>query len=349
MSSHGPLDIQLLALPESAGSALYGVHDVLKTCGRAWREISGIEPGPDPFHPRIVATGTKPFHCGYGIPVEPGAVIGMDNVPEILVITDFWLSPEDSFGDRYDDVKAWLGHCWDQGTTIYSACSGSVLLAAAGLLDGMPATSHWVYQDLFDAEFPEVAFDPKPALCFSAHNGRLVTAGGAGSWHDLALHIISRHVSPGEAIQTAKFFLMRWHTEGQLPYANRVRYRPHADSAVRRAEQWLTNNLCAEDPVAGVVEAVGVPERSLKRRFAKATGSTIISFVQSLRIEAAKQALETSRRPIEEISSEVGYENTTFFRRLFRRTTGLSPSEYRRLYEPFWNSQEPNEHLRKAS
>src|SRR5690554_880170 len=82
---------------------------------------------------------------------------------------------------------------------IYSACSGSVLLAAAGLLDGREATSHWGYQDLFRKSFPKVRFNPAPNLVIADPTGRIVTAGGTTSWHDLAIHIISRHCSPGEA------------------------------------------------------------------------------------------------------------------------------------------------------
>lgn len=331
-----PIDVQLLALPETAASGLYGMLDVLRVAGTLWRSISGAEPGPALFNPRIVATQLEPFRCGDVAMVEPHLLTERSNVPEVLVITDFWLALDDPIVDRHDALKDWLRHCWENGSTIYSACSGSIILAAAGLLDGRPATSHWAYSDLFRSQFPEVSFDPTSSLCFSDDAGRLVTAGGASAWHDLALHIISRHVSPGEAIATAKFFLMKWHPEGQRPYVNEVRQRPHADGVVRRAENWLTENFRSADPVSGVVAAIGVSDRSLKRRFTRATGVTLIAYAQNLRIEAAKEALEFSRRSVEEIAVEVGYENVAFFRRLFKRFTGLSPIEYRRLYEPFW-------------
>ncbi len=79
----------------------------------------------------------------------------------------------------------------------------------------------------------------------------------------------------------------------------------------------------------------GIAERSLKRRFREATGVTLISYAQNLRIEAAKRALETGGKSVDEIALAVGYGNTTFFRRLFKRCTGLSPAEYRRMVEPF--------------
>jgi len=330
-----PLDIQLLALPESAGSSLYGMLDVLATTGTLWRELAGLDRGPSLIRPRLLSLTRERFTCGHGIPVKPDLAIGDDVRPDILIITDFWLAPDDAMGDRYDELKAWLRECRAGDTTIYSACTGSVLLAAAGLLDGLEVASHWAYEDLFRRNFPAVRFDPAPNICFSDETGRLVTAGGASSWHDLALHIISRHVSPGEALRTAKVYLMKWHSEGQLPYANRVRRLPHADSVVRRAENWLAENYCDADPVAGVVAACGIAERSLKRRFRQATGVTLIAYAQNLRIEAAKRGLETGRKPVDEIAGGVGYENVAFFRRLFKRCTGLSPGEYRRMFRPF--------------
>jgi transcriptional regulator GlxA family with amidase domain len=170
---------------------------------------------------------------------------------------------------------------------------------------------------------------------FADRTGRIVTAGGTTSWHDLAIHIIARHCSPGEALRIAKVYLLKWHGEGQLPYATLVRRQPHADSVVRHAEAWLAQHYREPHAVAAVVAVAGIPERSLKRRFKIATGSTLIGQVQNLRIEEAKRLLETGNSPFEEIAAEVGYENPAFFRRLFKRCTGLTPGEYRRMFRPF--------------
>ncbi|MEM1129144.1 MAG: helix-turn-helix domain-containing protein [Pseudomonadota bacterium] len=328
-------DVQLLALPESSGAALYGMLEVLGTAGRPVRDATGMDPAPATLRPRIVAASDQPFHCAHGIPVAPHCKTEAANIPQVLIVTEFWIDTDDCMTDRHDAARAWLRDCWEAGTTIYSACVGSVLLAAAGLLDGRRATSHWAFEDLFRRRFPKVKFDASPSLCFSDPSGRLVTAAGATAWHDLALHIIAHHVSPEEAMLTAKFFLLNLHRDGQLPYANRLVRRPHADHMARRAEDWLAQHFRDPDPVAGVVAAMGVPERSLKRRFSRATGQTLIGYTQDLRVEAAKQALESSTAPVDEIAADVGYENAAFFRRLFKRSCGLAPSDYRRLYRPF--------------
>jgi transcriptional regulator GlxA family with amidase domain len=138
---------------------------------------------------------------------------------------------------------------------------------------------------------------------------------------------------PGEALRIAKVYLLKWHGEGQLPYAALVRRNPHADSAVRNCEEWLSKHFLQPNVVARAVEAAGVSERTLKRRFKSATGSTIIDYVQNLRIEHAKRMLEHPSTAVDEISAESGYEDASFFRRIFRRRTGLSPSEYRRMFQ----------------
>jgi transcriptional regulator GlxA family with amidase domain len=207
------------------------------------------------------------------------------------------------------------------------------MLAESGLLDGCEATSHWGYQDLFRWRYPRVRFKPEPNLCFADSAGRVVTAGGTTSWHDLALHIIARHVSAGEAMRIAKVYLLKWHDEGQLPYAPLVRQQPHGDAAVRTCEDWLRQHYREGGAVARVAGLSGMPERTLKRRFKRATGLALIDYVQNLRIEEARRLLESSDRAADDICFEVGYEDPSFFRRLFKRRTGLGPAQYRRLFK----------------
>jgi transcriptional regulator GlxA family with amidase domain len=208
------------------------------------------------------------------------------------------------------------------------------MLAETGLLDGRDATSHWGYQDLFKHQYPQVRFRPEPNLCFADQSGRIVTAGGTTSWHDLALHIISRHVSPGEAMRIAKVYLLKWHDEGQLPYGPLVRQQPHSDAAVRGCERWLGEHFRESGAVARAVGHARIPERTLKRRFKLATGLALIDYLQNLRIEEAKRLLESSDQSVDEIGFEIGYEDSSFFRRLFKRRTGIAPAQYRRVFQP---------------
>lgn len=329
------MDVHLVAVPQTAGSALYGMVDVLAATGSIWQELSRSGVRERPFRPVIVSEGRSAFVCGNGIPVQPGACIDDVAATPVVIVPELWLGPDEDLHGRYPRLVEWISAMHRCGAHLYSACSGAVLLAETGLLDGRPATSHWGYQDLFRRRYPRVQFHPEPNLCFADAGGRIVTAGGTTSWHDLALHVIARHCSPGEALRIAKVYLLKWHDEGQLPYASLVRPQMHNDAAVRRCEHWLQEHFREAEAIARVVAFSGVPERSLKRRFKASTGLTLIDYLQNLRVEAAKRMLEEGNLPVEEVSARVGYEEPAFFRRLFRRRTGLSPGRYRRTFQPF--------------
>jgi transcriptional regulator GlxA family with amidase domain len=328
-----PVEVLILALPETAGSALYGMIDVLSTTGNLWQTLvrSGVQSRP--FRVRVLSTQEAPFTCGNGIPVHPQVSITDDPSASIVILPEIWLGPDESIHGRYPALIDWIRRRYREGAEIYSACSGSILLAETGLLDNRAATSHWGYADLFRIQYPRVRFDAASNLVYADPGARIVTAGGTTSWHDLALHIIARHAGPGAALQIAKVYLLKWHPEGQLPYTGLVRRAPHADSVARRAEDWLAENFREIDAIKRVVGLSGVPERSLKRRFKAATGSTLIEYLQNLRIEHAKQMLESGELPIEEVSEAVGYMDVSFFRRLFKRLTGLPPGQYRRMFQ----------------
>jgi transcriptional regulator GlxA family with amidase domain len=328
-----PIDTVIVAVRETAGSALYGMLDVLLAAGNIWQTLVRENDAQQLFRVRVLSPTTEPFSCGNGIPVTPDLALADDPRPEILILPELWLGPDEHLKGRYPELMDWIRHCHAAGTRIYSACSGAIMLAETGLLDGCEATSHWAYQDLFRSCYPSVRFRPEPNLAFADPKGQVVTAGGTTSWHDLAIHIIARHASPGEALRITKIYLLKWHGEGQLPYASLVRRQPHADAAVRRVEDWLAKEFRRHGALGDVLGIAKIPERTLKRRFKNATGSTLIDYLQNLRIEEAKRRLEVTPTAIDEISAGVGYEDPSFFRRLFKRRTGLSPSQYRRMFE----------------
>ena len=327
-----PINVLILALPETAGSVLYGMVDVLSATGNIWQNLVRTEELSAPFSVRIVTAGKKSFNCGNDIPVKAHVTITENPTTDILILPEMWLGPDQHLKGRYQDVMDFIRQKHAEGSYIYSACSGAVLLAETGLLDGAAATSHWGYQDLFMKEYPQVKFEAAPSLCFADDTGHVVTGGGTTSWHDLMLHIISRHVSPGEALRIAKVYLLKLHSEGQLPYAALARNIVHEDATIIEAEAWIKDNFRDHEVISQLLTHMGVPERTMKRRFKKATGQSLIEYIQNLRVEAAKQQLETSRAAINDICVDVGYEDAAFFRRLFKRLTGITPSDYRKMF-----------------
>lgn len=329
-----PVEVLILAVPETAGSALYGMLDVLKSAGNVWQTLTMEGDRRQLFNVQIVSLKSKMFSCGNGIPVKPDCVIANAAQADIIILPELWLGPEENIKGRYPEVVTWLCDAYERGSALYSACSGAILLAESGLLNGCEATSHWAYKNLFREQYPNVHFLPEPNLVIADPNGRIVTAGGTTSWHDLAIYIIARHANPGEAVRIAKIYLLKWHDEGQLAYAALPGNLPHTDGKVRQCQERLRKIFRDPDAIQQVIDGSGIPERTLKRRFKAATGSTFIEYLQNLRIDEAKRLLETTARNTDDISADVGYEDVSFFRRLFKRITGLTPAEYRRLFQP---------------
>jgi transcriptional regulator GlxA family with amidase domain len=158
--THEPVDALIVAVPETAGSALYGMVDVLAATGSLWQQLVGIEPMGNPIRPRIVAPSRSPFRCGNGIPINPDLGVDEDPAADIVILPELWLAPDDDMKGRYPELLDWICRRYRAGSVVYSACSGSVMLAVTGLLSGREATSHWGYQDLFRTRYPDVHFRP---------------------------------------------------------------------------------------------------------------------------------------------------------------------------------------------
>jgi len=142
-------------------------------------------------------------------------------------------------------------------------------------------------------------------------------------------------------MQVARINLIDWHAVGQQPFARLARSRQVEDAVIGRCQAWIADHYQAPAPVAAMARLSGLPERSFKRRFRQATGMPPLEYVHTLRIEEAKQMLESGEAPVEEVAAEVGYEDPGFFSRLFRRKVGLSPSQYRRRFGALRRSLQP--------
>ena len=218
---------------------------------------------------------------------------------------------------------AWLRSSHEAGATIASACSSALLLAEAGLLAGCDATTHWAFAaDL--ARYPNVKVRTNQSLVVTGVGERIVMAGGGTSWLDMALYLIARYIGLKEARQVARIHMLDWHDGGQLPYASLLVTKQIDDAVILRCQEWVALNYATAAPVAAMMRIVGLPERSFMRRFTVATGMSPLEYVHRLRIEEAKQMLETADEPIEVVAAEVGYQDGSFFSRLFRRRVGMT-------------------------
>lgn len=328
-----PLQVRLLALPETTPSALYGLLEVLSSVGTIWPEMTGEPPAGRIFEVAIIAEKRTPLTCALGVPVQPVASFSDNERVDIAIVTDLAIDPESDARGRWPLAREWLRRQFDEGATICSVCTGSLLLADAGLLEGIEATTHWSAAGQFARCFPATLLRPERILVPAGAEHRIVTSGGAASWEELALYLITRFSSPVEAIRAAKLFVLGDRSEGQLPFAALGRPKSHEDAVIAAAQDWLGSHYDQPHPVAAMVARSGLPERTFTRRFKAATGYAPVDYVQALRIEEAKQMLEISNTATEAVGTAVGYDDPAHFRRLFKRRTGTTPARYRQRFQ----------------
>jgi transcriptional regulator GlxA family with amidase domain len=324
--------VAILAFPEATASVVYGMYDLFLGAGRDWGVIVDGKPGTELIRARVVARRAGPISAANGVTIEAHAAIGDAGTPDVACVPEITVPPGEPLEGRFDAEIDWLRRCYGEGATLAASCSGAMLLAEAGLLDGHEATTHWAYCDILAKRHPKVKVRPQRALVVAGEGGRLVMAGGGTSWLDLALYLIARNVGVDEAMHVARINLIDWHDIGQQPFARLARSRQVEDAVIARCQTWIAEHYDEPAPVAAMVRLSGLAERSFKRRFQQATGMAPLEYVHTLRLEEAKQMLEATDQPIEAIAEEVGYEDAGFFSRLFRRNVNLTPAQYRKRF-----------------
>jgi transcriptional regulator GlxA family with amidase domain len=326
------ISVCLVAVPEVSAAVVYGLHESFSAVGTAWGALTGGSNGARRMVPRIVAARREPFRTLGGGVLAPNLTFAEAERADVVVVADLALEHCAVLGGRWRDAVPWLRARHADGAIIASVCTGSLMLAEAGLLDGLEATSHWSAVTHFRTSYPQVDLRPERILTASGAGHRIVTSGGSAAWTDLALYLVARFCGEEEARRIAKIFLFGDRSAGQAPFAAMARPRQHDDAAIAAAQGWIAGNYTVREPVEAMARRAGLAARTFARRFRAATGYAPLDYVQTLRIEEAKQLLETCETAIDAVAAEVGYEDPASFRRLFKRRTGITPHDYRRRF-----------------
>lgn len=302
------LRVVIPALPGSARSAAYGLVDMFGTANRLLREMQTI-----PEAHFSVEVLTAPPAAGDVAP-PPAIVI----VPPILE-GEAYLQPQPALCHA---LQAW--HV--AGSVICSACAGAFLLAQAGLLEKRRVTTHWQLESAFRARYPRIALDTDALLIVEED---LVTAGGVMAWMDLGLHLIARHVPPSVVQALGRFLVIDTGERQQRYYRRFAPPMRHGDLAILRLQHHLQARFAERLPIIAMARFAGLGERTLMRRFRQATGFGPGEYLQQLRLQRARELLENRQDSVEQIAHGVGYEDTSAFRKMFLKHTGLTPGQHR--------------------
>jgi transcriptional regulator GlxA family with amidase domain len=327
-----PVHVSLVAIPDAVISTMTGIYDVLGAF-RMLGRFDATLPETAPFHIEIVSSDRGSVALASGVAVTAQRAVREVNATDIIIVPSVLLGHDGWKTGRYPELVHWAKRMHDRGALLCSACSGVFLLAETGLFDCRETTVHWGYAEAFARAFPRVPLSPDRVLVVSGSREEMITSGASMTWHDLVLYLIARHVGATAAQTVARHFALQWHHDGLAPYIVFHGRRDHGDAIVADAQDWLATHFSAAAPVEEIVKRSGMPERTFKRRFTVATGFAPIDYVQRIRVEDAKRRLERTGVSADEISWKVGYEDPAFFRRLFKRLTGMTPGAYRKRFQ----------------
>ena len=223
----------------------------------------------------------------------------------------------------------WIQNLDNKATYIASACTGSFFLAEAGLLNAKDCTTHWRAAHVFRQRYPKVILKEDELII---RNGNLLCAGGAVSYLDLGLHIISDLYSVELSNTCAKLLVFDPARDKQSPYQSFSQQKKHNDEAIAKAQEWMEANYHTTIVIDELGEQFGMSTRTFKRRFKAATNDSPNSFLQKVRIESAKNQLAMTRNSSQMIIWNIGYEDISSFRRLFKKHVGMTMDEYRKRF-----------------
>jgi transcriptional regulator GlxA family with amidase domain len=315
------IEIGLVCYPESQQAAVLGLTDLLLMGERvASRHRKQSGKGLRVSHWRQEAQGAEPARVFDSAPESTDALTALIAPPSLVdpIATHTaapWLD--------------WLRGQHSNGVILGSVCAGAFLLGETGLLTGRTVTTHWAYAERFRERFPGTRLDIDRLI---VDDGDIVTAGGVMSWTDLGLRLVARFLGPTVMVETARLLLLDPPGREQSYYSAFSPNLTHGDAAVLKVQHWMQANAAKEIALSTLADTAGLEQRTLLRRFQKATGMTTTEYAQQLRVGKARELLQFGSAPVDRVAWDVGYGDPGAFRKVFSRIVGLTPGEYRRRF-----------------
>jgi transcriptional regulator GlxA family with amidase domain len=294
---------------------------------------------------KLSACADSAVHCAYrvtlasaaggvlptfaGLPVVTERLDALDTAAiDTLIVPGV---PIDDATVLQPELVAWIAAAAPRARRVASVCTGAFYLAAAGLLDGRRATTHWRNAAQLARRFPQVSVDPEPIFVRDERDGRVVwTSAGVTVGIDLALALIEEDCGHAVAMHAARrlvVFMKR--PGGQLQFSEALEAQSAAGGAFDALHGWMAGNLHAELSVERLAEAARMSPRTFARRYVGAVGRTPARTVAAMRVEAAAHALAQSRLSVKRIAADCGFGTEQNLRRAFERRYGVLPLDYR--------------------
>lgn len=313
-------EVGLLIYPDCQLSAIYGLTDLLRIANQWAPQDERTKRAIRVSHWQASSDGVSCVWDSHpGTPHRLGFVIAP---PSIIMPADMPPMPT---------AAAWMVEKHAEGATVCSVCAGAFVLAEAGLINGRRATTHWAFSEELAARYPQIDLAAENVII---DEGDVMTAGGILAWTDLGLTLVEKLMGPGVMLATARFLLVDPPRRDQNLYRSFIPKFDHGDAAILGVQHLLHAEPSQPHDIPDLSIRAGLTDRTFLRRFSKATGLRPTEYLQRVRMMKARDALETTTRPVEQIAWSVGYSDVTAFRRIFQRFTSVTPSVYRQRFGP---------------
>lgn len=218
---------------------------------------------------------------------------------------------------------------YEQGSSLASLCIGAFLLAETGLLNGKKCSTHWAHVSEFKERYPDVEVEDGAII---TEHDNIYSRGGASSLWNLILYLVEKFADRETAIMISKYFALDIGRDNQSQFAIFKGQRNHGDEDIQKVQDYMETHYQDKISIETLAGLINTGRRTFERRFKQATNNTPIEYIQRVRIEAAKNFFEASRKNVTEIMFDVGYTDTKAFRDIFKKITGLTPIEYRNKF-----------------
>ena len=298
--------------------------DMFLQVGVMWNVIMRETTRPE-FDVKIVTADGQPVTALNSVPVIPACSMHEIGEVDLVVIPSqgFFFDIE---SDAHHERANWLRASYEKGTDLAAVCAGAFILASTGLLDGHMATTHWGLANQFRSLFPRV--DLRPDMMVTEEE-RLFCGGGITADLNLSLHLIEKYCGRETALRGSRCMLVDPDRTSQAAFAAFIPNKDHEDDEILRVQEWIEERYRDNIKMEVLAKKSGTSLRQFNRRFKAATGQTAVKYLQHTRVEAAKILLATTNQAFDEIAATVGYENVSFFRRVFKSGTGTTPAGFR--------------------
>jgi transcriptional regulator GlxA family with amidase domain len=300
-----------------------GTHQIMNEVNT----LRAREGKPPLFKVQLVGISKEASQRGL-FTIMPDVLIDDIKKTDLIMIPAIHGKP-DSVMQNNDAFVPWIKDQYERGAEIATFCIASFFLASTGLLDGKQCATHWTAANDFKKLFPEVNLVDDKIM---TEDSGIYTSGGAYSFLNLLVYIIEKYAGRQIAVIIAKEFMIDIDRISQSPFIIFEGQKTHDDEPIKKAQEFIENNFEERITVDQLASMFALGRRNMERRFKKATSNTVIEYIQRVKIEAAKKNLESSRKNVNEVMYNVGYNDPKAFRTIFKKITGLSPLEYRNKY-----------------